>query len=57
MLVRKKGATVALAASKLPLPMPETGRGLNRFVVLLVGAGAYLLLRRPVRRLLARGSP
>lgn len=55
-LARKHGATVALAASKLPLPLPDTGSGLNRFVVLLVGAGGYLLLRRPVRRLLARGG-
>lgn len=56
-LVRKRGATVALAASKLPLPLPDTGGGLDRLIVLLVGAGSYLLLRRPVRRLLARGSP
>jgi hypothetical protein len=55
-LARKHGATVALAASKLPLPLPDTGSGLNRFVVLLVGAGGYLLLRRPVRRLLVRGG-
>jgi ABC-type phosphate transport system substrate-binding protein len=53
-LTGKTGATAVLSASKLPLPLPPVAGGLDRFATLLVGAGAYLLFRKPVRRLLRR---
>ena len=44
----------ALAASRLPLPVPGAGSGVDRLATLLLGAGLYLLLRKPVGRLLRR---
>jgi len=47
--------SVALAATKLPLPFPSGASGVDRLATLLIGAGLYFLLRRPVQRMLARG--
>jgi hypothetical protein len=53
-LTEKEGAAAVLSASKLPLPIPPIAGGVDRFATLLLGAGAYLLLRKPVRKLLRR---
>jgi hypothetical protein len=51
---KKGGAVAVLSASKLPLPMPPISGGVDRFATLLVGAAGFLLLRKPVRKMLRR---
>jgi hypothetical protein len=53
-LTEKTGAAAVLSASELPLPIPPVAGGIDRFATLLIGAGAYLVFRKPVRRLLRR---
>jgi hypothetical protein len=50
----KHRGAAALAASRLPLPIPGAGSGIDRLATLLLGAGLYLLLRKPVGRMLRR---
>ncbi|MGZ4755819.1 MAG: hypothetical protein ACXWA9_12985, partial [Acidimicrobiia bacterium] len=47
--------SAALAASKLPLPYPSATSGIDRLATLLLGAALYFVLRRPVKKMLARG--
>lgn len=47
-------ATAALTASKLPLPYPASLGRLDYVATLLLGAGMFLLVRKPVARMLAR---
>lgn len=49
-----KEGTVALLASKLPLPFPASGSGLDRLATIAIGAGLFLVLRKPVSRMLTR---
>jgi hypothetical protein len=53
----KQQRDAVLAATKLPLPFPSSTSGIDRLATLVLGAGLYLALRRPVRRMLARGRP
>ena len=46
-----------LTTAKLPLPEPGGGGGLDRLTTLLLGAGAFLVVRAPTRRLIRGGSP
>jgi hypothetical protein len=50
-------ATAALTASKLPMPFPASLGGLDQLATVLLGAALYLLLRKPVGRLLTRARP
>jgi hypothetical protein len=56
-LKEKSGASAALSASKLPLPLPPIAGGLDRFATLLIGAAAYFVFRKPIRRALRQGAP
>jgi ABC-type phosphate transport system substrate-binding protein len=50
----RRRADGSLIATNLPLPAPSTMGGVDRFATLLLGVGLYFLLRKPVRKLLAR---
>lgn len=50
----KHGAVAVLSASKLPLGLPPAAGGVDRIATVLLGVGAYFLLRKPVRKLLRR---
>ncbi len=52
----KRTASGALVATQLPLPEPSATGGADRLAALLLGAGLFLLLRKPVRKLLAKGA-
>jgi hypothetical protein len=53
----RRSSNGSLVASELPLPTPATTGGVDRLATLLLGVGLYFLLRKPVRRLLARRAP
>ncbi len=53
----RRSSNGSLIASELPLPSPATTGGVDRFATLLLGVGLYFLLRKPVRKLLARTRP
>ncbi len=53
----RRSSNGSLIASELPLPSPATTGGVDRFATLLLGVGLYFLLRKPVRKLLARRAP
>lgn len=55
-VVAKRSGTAVLAATKLPLPFPASTSGVDRLATLLLGTALYFLLRKPVRKLLTRGS-
>ncbi len=48
------GKPVVLTASKLPLPLPGEGKGLDRLGAFVLGVLLYLLLRKPTSRMLRR---
>ena len=48
--------SAALTASKLPLEQPSGSGGFDRTAAVVLGAGLYLLLRGPSRRLLRLGA-
>jgi hypothetical protein len=52
----KRSATGALVASDLPLPSPATTGGIDRLATLLLGVALFFLFRKPVKRLLGKGS-
>ena len=46
------------AVTVVDLPLPEVGaNGFDRLALGVLGAGAFLILRNPIRRLLRPGSP
>jgi PBP superfamily domain len=50
----KRSASGALIASQLPLSSPATTGGVDRLATLLLGVALFFVLRRPVKKLLAR---
>jgi hypothetical protein len=49
-----RSISAALTATKLPLPLPSSLARLDRLATILLGAGLFLLLRKPVSRMLAK---
>jgi hypothetical protein len=50
------GSNALLTASKLPLDVPIGATGTDRLAAFILGAGLYLLVRKPLSRLLPRAS-
>jgi hypothetical protein len=50
------GRSALLVATRLPLPVPTGSTGVDRLATFLLGAGLYLVLRKPVARLARRAA-